>query len=367
VANFRLIFIKVQMALLQEAMPTFRSVLEQGQSGFCRGTDSPALLLHEVCSLRLLRLLCTWYALGDFQKAFPRTWREDLICIINRIRPAGNGVVALLADVLRNDVVAVWLSGCSDMDVVQGIPEDGNVGTLTYVHLPDTLIEELNAHNLGVGVDVRMPQAWDGHVWAGTGAPISDLVFEICHCIMASSPLPTPELLVLWPDLEASAARALDLLSPWRLAALFHVDDLVFLGSSKGTLEETLDVVVNWATRHNARFHHSEAKTVTMVACHPSARDLVSTATVTMMCPERQMQRVEVHRRDSHKWLGVIWPQDLRFTAELGTKVTMSKKEMGKLAGFVQTGALPLHLALPITNSKVDSLLTLSRVTRRSP
>ena len=60
----------------------------------------------------------------------------------------------------------------------------------------------------------------------------------------------------LWPDLEASALRSLDLLA-----------------SSRGALENSLDIVADWALDHNARFHHGEAKTVAMVTCHPLVRD----------------------------------------------------------------------------------------------
>ena len=132
------------------------------------------------------------------------------------------GAYALLADILKEDRVTVWLSGASEVIIAQGIPEGGNVGTLSYVLLPDTLIKELNSHSLGVGVGIRMPDQWKDHIWAGTGLPVSHLVDGLRHCILSSAPLPSPEFLKMWPGLEASAARALDLLTPLRIAAIFH-------------------------------------------------------------------------------------------------------------------------------------------------
>ena len=91
IEHYRLIFVKVQMGLLQQAilsgrmLPSVRNELEAGQSGYARGVEDPVLLLHELIALRRGLLLPTWYLMGDFKKAFPRTWREDVLVLCRSI------------------------------------------------------------------------------------------------------------------------------------------------------------------------------------------------------------------------------------------------------------------------------------------
>ena len=61
--------------------------------------------MHVVRMIR--RCFCTWYILGDFAKAFPWVWREDLLCLVGGIEDFRGGCYALTADVLRQDTVAV--------------------------------------------------------------------------------------------------------------------------------------------------------------------------------------------------------------------------------------------------------------------
>ena len=85
------------MALLQEAVianrlrSTFVSRLIAGQSGYIRGVEDPQLLLHELVSLmrRCGRFL--WILMGDFAKAFPRVWREDLLVELYQAVPELRG------------------------------------------------------------------------------------------------------------------------------------------------------------------------------------------------------------------------------------------------------------------------------------
>ena len=82
----------------------------------------------------------------------------------------------------------------------------------------------------------------------------------------------------MWPDLEASAAKSLDLTAPIRIPAIFHADGPVLLSSSMGELENMLEVVASWGRRHNAKFHLGPAKTVVMVTaadtCKPVDADV---------------------------------------------------------------------------------------------
>ena len=68
-----------------------------------------------------------WLTMGDFVKAFPRTWREDLLCLLSRVPGLTGGAFALLADILQSDDVQVWLSGNTLIIIKQGIPEGGTV------------------------------------------------------------------------------------------------------------------------------------------------------------------------------------------------------------------------------------------------
>ncbi len=78
-ASYRLIFIMVQFALLQEGVVASRirvqvraSILE-GQSGYIRGVEGPIMVAHEVSTTVLAQGRCLWASLGDFERAFPRT------------------------------------------------------------------------------------------------------------------------------------------------------------------------------------------------------------------------------------------------------------------------------------------------------
>ena len=366
ITNYRLIFVKIQMGLLQEALltrrllPAVRLRLRPGQSGYARGVEDPILLLHEICATRLTASLCTWYAMGDFVKAFPRVWREDLLTIMRGVTTCSGGTFALLADILQKDVVSVWLSGASDVLVVQGIPEGGNVGTLTYVTVPDTLVRELEENKHGVGVGMTVPAAWESHVWSGCGRPITSLVGDLVHCLSAGLPLPSVRLLDNWPDLEASAARALDLIAPLRLVSIFHVDDPVLLASSAGALEDMLETVSDWALRHNARFHQGPAKTVVLVTCAEAVRERTDAVEVRMRSTDVPGM-VRLTRKDVHKWLGVLWSCRLVFYAELCAKIAIASMTVSVLAGLSAANVLPIHLAIPMFETKVDSLVGFSR------
>ena len=64
--------------------------------------------------------------------------------------------------------------------------------------------------------------------------------------------------------LEASALRAMDLHAPARIAAVFHADDPVLPASSAGALQESINAMASWASRHNAALHLAPRKSVFM-------------------------------------------------------------------------------------------------------
>ncbi len=85
--------------------------------------------------------------------------------------------------------------------------------------------------------------------------PLALLVQAIRKQLRArdSRQLPAAALLTQWPDLEASACKALDLEASIRIALVLHAKDPMFLGSSRGDLVSTLAIVTSWSVRGNAR------------------------------------------------------------------------------------------------------------------
>ena len=163
IPNYRLIMIKQQMGLLQETLlsqrlePKVRSALTSGQSGYVRDVEDPIVLLHEICALRLAINLPTWTLMGDFKKAFPKVWREDLLVKMGIHGLVKDCAFALLCDVLHRDFILVPMSGTSLVDIQRGIPEGGTIGTLLYTSLPDDLVKTLIARGDGIGLDVSVP------------------------------------------------------------------------------------------------------------------------------------------------------------------------------------------------------------------
>ena len=123
-ASWRFIFVKCQQGLMQEGLLTqrllsdVRADLVKGQSGYWRGVDAPHLLLHEICACSLNLSLCLWLVFGDFVKAFPKTWRDALLCLLHDGPFVKAGCLAELGSILEKDVLHICNSGCSTMDVL---------------------------------------------------------------------------------------------------------------------------------------------------------------------------------------------------------------------------------------------------------
>ena len=143
--SFRMVFVKVQLGLLLEAIlaARLRSVifwsLRPCDSGYCKGVEDSHLVLHEIVSLAPVHKRSVWAVLGDFLKAFPRTWRELLLTLAGEGPRIHGGAFALLSSILKLDLVSVWLSGSSTTCICQGMPEGGSIGPLAYNLLPDSL------------------------------------------------------------------------------------------------------------------------------------------------------------------------------------------------------------------------------------
>ena len=168
--------------------------------------------------------------------------------------------------------------------------------------------------------------------------------------------LPNVSLLRIWPRLAASAARALDLCASDRIVILFHADDPVILASSAGELQRTLDAIASWADEHNARFHAGPEKTIIMTVpyectCPPEFRMNAHSGVLTQ----------PLFYKNLHRWLGVLWPQDLCFTAALLQAISSANRAFAPLVALVSARAVPLSFAVELFESKVDSVLNVGR------
>ena len=344
------------MGLLQEGIlscrvtASLRADLRGCQSGYIRDVQDPHLLLHEVVSMRRQRNMPTWLVMADYVKAFPRTWRDDLLVILAEGPQLQDGAFALLADILARDEVVINQSGWSVVELRHGLPEGGTIGPLTYTSLPNTLMKELLAGHHGVSMKVRIPSEWSQHVWLGLGRPIPALVDQLFNAITTGSALPPPSLLSAWSDLEASALRAIDLMSSPRVPVIFHADDPVIVASSKGAAEEVLDVMLKWSKRHNAKLHVSPKKTVSM-ACNLQS-DNVPPELQVVNTPDGNLTSKHVHR-----WLGAMWPHDLNFTSDLHAKMQAASAAFAPLVSLVCKDVIPLTYALKLFEIKVESIL----------
>ena len=71
-ASFRLIFVKTQLGLMQEALlaqcwlSTVRNHIQPCQSGYIRSIDDAHLLLHEACAEAMFQHRPLWFVMGDF-------------------------------------------------------------------------------------------------------------------------------------------------------------------------------------------------------------------------------------------------------------------------------------------------------------
>ena len=96
----------VQFALLQEALLSLRirkliaESLTPGQSGYLRGVEDPHLLFHEITEIFGARGRRFVAVMGDFDKAFPRCGREDVLLLLEfRVPKAKGSVFALMHDI----------------------------------------------------------------------------------------------------------------------------------------------------------------------------------------------------------------------------------------------------------------------------
>ena len=81
------------------------------------------LLLHETTAGFLDTGRHLWCVMGDFEKAFPKTWRAHLIKQLADLVLVRDGMLASVGGVLETDAIHVNISGHSTVLAREGIPE----------------------------------------------------------------------------------------------------------------------------------------------------------------------------------------------------------------------------------------------------
>ena len=362
--NWRFLCVRDQMGLLQEgcfaliAKPCIWPTLMPGQSGYtpCRSVDDPVLVMHELTRMVLDCFRCLFYVLGDFRKAYPSVWRADLLLQVQNNSGLRAGCMTLLDDILsRDDVVLPLSGGRSWVRVVEGLPEGGSIGPLTYPSLPDSLTRLLQQHMCGFASTMYVPAAWSKHRWVGSGTPCPDLVDWLLTRLRNGQELLSSAFLAQHPNAEASALRALDLLDDNRIIALFHADDPVFLASSVGELQRVLNLVSGWMHDHGAVFHVSGEKTVVFGVGVAAATPDVSIKLSNDPAPHCLMVA------SIKRWLGFMWDMAGGTAPTMRDRITKAAGVFASLVGFVREGAIPLPYATPLFIAKVDSVLSFGR------
>ena len=358
-SSWRLLFVRSQMGLLQEGVlalqlrPAVWSHLLEGQSGYIRSSDDPVLALSELRQLAVAsQNRCIFALMGDFQKAFPSCWRDDIIQLAAQCPLLAGGTLHLLGDILDSDLVSVGLGGFSVFSIVESLPEGGCLGPILYPLIPDSLSRKLLQESCGVAIFPTLPSVWSHHQWSGQGVPQPAMVGYILDALRAQGQLPDSACLQMHPDLEASAARALDLQDPLRLPILLHADDPVFLASSWGELCRVVLMIERWAPTHRACFHVSEDKSMVFRLGGSGEMQPVffRPSPSSPSCPLS-------FGSGAHKWLGWIWTEAGGVEETLNAKVQVSSGVFASLAGLCTSGVIPLPFALKLFEGKVGACL----------
>ena len=164
--------------------------LEDGQSGYIRGTDDPLLVLYEVLKQATHASRTLYLLLGDFKHAFPYTWREDLLLILAGTPGIDSGCLSLLGSVMALDLVLVRSGGFTIVPVKEGLPEGGAVGSLAYTSLPNTLVRRLQECGAGLALSFATPPVWAGHAQQGAGTPDDGRTVDLVQRLVTGASLP---------------------------------------------------------------------------------------------------------------------------------------------------------------------------------
>ena len=117
---------------------------------------------------------------------------------------------------MDQDTWRITLSGDSITGTYEGIPEGNKYGPAAFNLLPDGLVKDLLRSACGISFSAQVPAVWAGHHWTGKGFPDQSLVLDIVSRLKEGRQLPDRDLITTDCHVEASCARALDLVADLR-------------------------------------------------------------------------------------------------------------------------------------------------------
>ena len=130
------------------------------------------LVVHECLSFRRHLGLNDWRCFADFRHAFPRVDRADLLTSMFKGAKVQQGAFALLGGIFKSDTVYVFLSGCSNVEQKNGLPEGSSLGPTCYTIIPDSLVRVLVDGKCGIGIGCQMPAEWQVGCGGAMGHPM---------------------------------------------------------------------------------------------------------------------------------------------------------------------------------------------------
>eukprot|EP00435_Cladocopium_sp_Y103_P034642 s2414_g9.t1 len=272
-----------------------------------------------------------------------------------------DGALALLGSIMEKDIWRISLSGDSFVSTTEGIPEGSKYGPPCFNLLPNTLVKKLQAEQCGIAIAAEVPQIWKNHVWTGRGEPdpsLTRLIVQQLRC--QSNNLPGADTLSANATVEASCARALDLVSDCRIPVLFHADDPVFLASSRGEANRLLRIISSWCSKYKASLHLSAHKTVAMVFPEQPVHATLKSVALKFF-PHGNVLPSPVHWANTHKWLGVTLTSSGCMAAHVTKCCCACSCAVQVLCALVKAERIPLAIACVIFNLKIEPVLRFAR------
>ena len=192
-------------------MDIIHAHLNDALTGYCFACDDHVLLFLAVAIHRQALGLPLLAVLADLKRAFPRTWRQLVICYAKDCLDPAH--ILILADLLSYNDVLVTQGSVSVARLVRGLAEGGNLGSLLYPLLPNELANVLDRLELGAAV----------------------------------APESRRQYIVLYPCASADNVLldAIDQQS-WKVPLLLHADDQLFPVSNLTAGQSVLDVASTW-------------------------------------------------------------------------------------------------------------------------
>ena len=281
---------------------------------------------------------------ADFAHAFPRAWRSLILVESRNTAGLQDGAYASLAEILAQSS--------------HGVPEGSKLGPLCFNLKPNTLVKRLRMEKCGLASTAWVPVEWKSHRWSGRGVPDFVTACHVADCVRCAWPLPSALALAQCPGLEATCARALDILDDDRIPILFHADDPVILASSQGEANRCLSIIAEWANDMKVEVHVDPSKTVVQLL----AADDFDFQFSPLFFPRRSpLLPGPLTCVKLHKWLGLWWAAHGSWTQHAIAVVAACSGMIDALCSLISCLRAPLCVGILLFELKVESVLRFGR------